>query len=1609
MADSKPRKNSRKSVPAPPSAGHDGSTVERVSDLQWAGHHARAIELATTALAAANPSPGERLDLFDLRAESFIALGELDHAAEDAAAMVDLAANSRGAATTARALNREALVLTRQRDWKGAIKSAGKALVIARKAKNALLEGASLARLAEAQFRQRVDFKAAEQNATRAVEIFRSMGEASSEGRALWVLSVALSNQGRVAESQQAARRAAELCRQAGDLYGAGNALNMLIFNEADLAVQLKVLNQALQDFEVAGYLERQGVATSNFGVAYSQLGLYRRARRLFSKAGDMYRRSGATASLGSTLGELAETELAAGHLERARGYAAEMAAMADEARDPLVKANLPLVLGRVMLREGDAAAARKEFERAEQRGRDGELVSVEISALTGIGQACLALGKPRLALTATRKAAEMHRALELASIDGISPTLLWWTHSKALLANKQNAAAREALEMAYQLMIKGIASLSDEGLRRNYLNKIPVHREIVTAWIKDAWKRRLSHARRAAHLAGEASLREPFERLVDTGLRLNELRSSEDLHEFLIDEATELSGAERVLLVLETPAGPRIAGSLMPNGEDTQKLLRAIVPELARVRRLRTATLAHEPEGADELEQRSRIVAPLIAQRELVGYLYADLDGAFGRFRESDRDLLGMLASQGAVALANAQWSQGLEQKVVQRTNELQTSNALLEQRAGELAIINSIQQGMAAELDFQAIIDLVGDKLREVFRTGDIGIRWYDAATDTLLAPYDYEHGVRLVVQPSKPKPASPWHRLVATRQPIVTNSPAEAKALGATTIPGTDECLSSVRIPILGGDRVLGSIILESFEREYAYGEAEVRVLSTVAASMGVALENARLFDETQRLFKTEQQRAAELAIINSVQGGLAAQLDFQAIIDLVGEKIREIFASSDMSIALRDARSGLLAMPYYLEHGKRFPVEPFSPRGLTGHVIRTCQPLVINKDFMQRAAELGSALIGDSESDDVGKSYLGVPILKGGEAFGVIALYGTRENEFGESSVNLLTTLAGSMSVALENARLFDETQRLLKETEQRNAELAVINSVQQGLASQLDLQTIINLVGDKMRDVFSADVVAILLLDVARDVATYPYMVDHGERFRPPPKARAMQEGISGLAMRARETLVFHTYDELTTFQLEHGIPNVQLGGAILDNSFIYTPLLSGGQAMGVLVIGKQPEHAFGASDVSLITTVAASLSVALQNALSFEAERQRNAELAVINSIQEGMAAELDFQAIVDLVGDKLREVFHTGDIGIRWYDPATNYAHYLYAYEHGVRQVDLPPTPFRPGGIREKMIATRQPVVIRNPSEGLALGAGPIPGTDASQSLVTVPILGSDRVLGSIVLENYEREDAFGESEVRLLSTVAASMGVALENARLFDETQRLLKETEQRAAELAVINSIQEGMAAELDFQAIVDLVGDKLREVFNTGDFGIVWHDAERNLMLPLYVYEHGVRLNIDPYPPLPTGGWSRLVASRQPLVYNTLGEQETEGLVTVEGTDQSLSLARVPIIASDRVLGSISLENFEREYAFGEAEVRLLSTVAASMGVALENARLFDETQRLLKETEQRNAELAVINQHPGRHVRRARFPGDRRSGRRQAARGFQNGRHRHPLV
>src|SRR4029077_2769221 len=273
----------------------------------------------------------------------------------------------------------------------------------------------------------------------------------------------------------------------------------------------------------------------------------------------------------------------------------------------------------------------------------------------------------------------------------------------------------------------------------------------------------------------------------------------------------------------------------------------------------------------------------------------------------------------------------------------------------------------------------------------------------------------------------------------------------------LPGTEMEKSAIHVPLIAGDQSRGLISLADLKREHAYSASDVRLLQTLANAMSVALENGRLFDETQRLFKESEQRAAELAIINSVQQALAAELNMQGIYDAVGDKVREIFNQADVGLRIYEPQDNLIHHPYVYDGGQRITIEsrPLSDKGFAQHVLRTRETLVINENMAQESGKYGSSTLPGTKED---KSAVYVPLVVGDQARGLINLVDVqREHAFSESDVRLLQTLANSMSVALDNARLFDETQRLLRETEQRNAELAIVNSVQKGLAAQLDFQ------------------------------------------------------------------------------------------------------------------------------------------------------------------------------------------------------------------------------------------------------------------------------------------------------------------------------------------------------------------------------------------------------------------------------------------------------------------------------------------------------------------------------------------------------------------------
>ncbi len=192
---------------------------------------------------------------------------------------------------------------------------------------------------------------------------------------------------------------------------------------------------------------------------------------------------------------------------------------------------------------------------------------------------------------------------------------------------------------------------------------------------------------------------------------------------------------------------------------------------------------------------------------------------------------------------------------------------------------------------------------------------------------------------------------------------------------------------------------------------------------------------------------KQRASELALIHSVQEGLSSKLEMQAIYDLVGDKLRDTFNAQVVMISQYDPTIRKIFHHYAIERGRHLHLQDWLPVDSSrARIIRTRKPYMINLDDIQRVVKAGRMRV--VPGTELPKTWLGVPMLVGNEARGVVSLQNLdKENAFSKSDIDLLMTLTSSLSLSLENARLFSETERLLELMEE---ELQIAHQTQRSI-------------------------------------------------------------------------------------------------------------------------------------------------------------------------------------------------------------------------------------------------------------------------------------------------------------------------------------------------------------------------------------------------------------------------------------------------------------------------------------------------------------------------------------------------------------------------------
>ncbi len=208
---------------------------------------------------------------------------------------------------------------------------------------------------------------------------------------------------------------------------------------------------------------------------------------------------------------------------------------------------------------------------------------------------------------------------------------------------------------------------------------------------------------------------------------------------------------------------------------------------------------------------------------------------------------------------------------------------------------------------------------------------------------------------------------------------------------------------------------------------------------------------------------------------------------------------------------------------------------------------------------------------------------------------------------------------------------------------------------------------------------------------------------------------------------------------------------------------------------------------------------------------------------------------------------------------------------------------------------------------------------------------------------------------------QIRLVLTARAGMTAA--QALLEEQKAMLERKVEERTAQLAMINRVGEAMTRQLDPDTIVKLVGDSVVEIFGSEVATIVLLDATGNTVHERYAYDRGY-VPLLPPAPLGTTTTSVVLRSGKPLIVGTAEEQLRYGttfVFTPEDDVPTESWLGVPVMIGERAIGAITLQSYARN-AYNEGSVRLLSTVASNMGVAIDNARLFEELHRARAEAE-----------------------------------------------
>jgi GAF domain-containing protein/two-component sensor histidine kinase len=702
---------------------------------------------------------------------------------------------------------------------------------------------------------------------------------------------------------------------------------------------------------------------------------------------------------------------------------------------------------------------------------------------------------------------------------------------------------------------------------------------------------------------------------------------------------------------------------------------------------------------------------------------------------------------------------------------------------------------------------------------------------------------------------------------------------------------------------------------------------------------------------------RRHADELIAVQQTMLDISAQQDLAILLQAIIERAARLLGATGGGIYLveEDGRQLRLAASHNLGGAYDGLVLPRGI-GIAGQVALRGRPLRVD-DYQHFAGK------ADVFADAPFRAVMGVPLMGHDQVLGVLDVVDTNpERIFSHEDEWLLSLFAGQAAIALHNAQLFADLER-------RVVQLDALRQIGESVDLRRGLDHLLGQIYLQTERMMRVDNFYVALYDDRRQEFTFAYYVEEGERREPALKTWPLGTGLTSEIVRQRSPII--TDDYLTECQ-RRGV----LASGTPGKAWLGVPLIAGDQVLGVLNASSfQPDYRYTPEQIQVMLAIADQAAAAIERIGLYQEMKARATELATLNEVSQTINSTLDLDNVLNLIMNKVVEILDVEAGSLLLLDEESGDLVFQVALGVPGSQVLIGRHHPLGSGIAGYVGQSGQAEIVND------VQADPRWKRDVdkdtgltTRSILCVPMISRDRVIGVIEAINHRDGTPFRQSESDLLVAFAGQAAVAIENARLYTMTDQALA---QRVDELSTVQRIDRELNAALDFDRVMDMtlewalrgtgatVGviglrDDRRESqsasVRAGPLAAVGERSEGRqglLLLASQGFPAGYHQQ-EPWP-IDRGIAGRVIRTGEPAMVDDVS-QDPDYYTALAETRSQLT---VPIRREGSVIGVIDVES-PKVGAFDNEHLAFVRRLADHAAVAIENARLYRETQQRLRE-------------------------------------------------